>query len=128
VALTLVAMAVPVGVVGFGVMDGIVARPFWRGIIQRPVHVHLLLHRIMWPQYVILHPIMLKRTLQHVLQSMTTEISECHAKSGIMCACRTTSGRQGRSSRVVWVNWIQLTLGRRATSGLLIDWMSVIGA
>ena len=39
-------MAVLVGVVKVGALGGFVAGPFCKGIIQRPVHVQMLPHRI----------------------------------------------------------------------------------
>ncbi len=53
-----------------------------RGIIHNPVWVHLLLQRITLPQYVIVHPILVKMTLQPALHRVTTEIRKWEARGG----------------------------------------------
>jgi hypothetical protein len=47
-----------------------------RGIIHNPVRVHLLPQRITFPRYMIVHPILVKTTLQPALHRVTTEIRE----------------------------------------------------
>ncbi len=72
-----------------------------RGIIHRPVHVHLLLHRIVLPRCVILHPIFVKWTLHPAFVNVTTETRECNASPKMMCACRAAAGSIGRLSKQV---------------------------
>ncbi len=55
------------------VVDGSVGQ---RGIIHNPVRVHLLLQRMILLQYVILHPIWVKVTLQPALHRVTMEMRE----------------------------------------------------
>ncbi len=68
-----------------------------RGIIHRPVHVHLLPHRIVLPRCVIVHPIFVKWTLHLAFINVTTETRECNASPGMMCA----AGSIGRLSKQV---------------------------
>jgi hypothetical protein len=58
-----------------------------RGIIHNPVQVHLLPQKMILPQYVIVHPILVKATLQPALHRVTTEMREWEARPGIMWAC-----------------------------------------
>ncbi len=72
VASTLAAMTVGSGFAGLlQAVDGDVGQ---RGIIHNPVQVHLLLQRMILPQYVIVQPILVKATLQPVLHRITTEM------------------------------------------------------
>jgi hypothetical protein len=72
-----------------------------RGIIHRPVHVHLLLHRIVLLWCVIVHPILMKWTSHPVFVNVTTETRECDASSGMMCARCAAAGSIGRLSKQV---------------------------
>ncbi len=72
-----------------------------RGIIHRPVHLHLLPHRIVLPWYMIVHPIFVKWTLHPAFVNVTTETRECDASPGMMCACCTAAGNIGRLSKQV---------------------------
>jgi hypothetical protein len=56
-----------------------------RGIIHNPVWVHLLPQRMILPQCVIVHPILVKATLQPALHRVTMEMR------GLSCC-----GREGR--------------------------------
>ncbi len=47
-----------------------------RRIIHNPVQVHLLPQRMILPQYVILHPILVKVTLHPALHRVTTKMRE----------------------------------------------------
>jgi hypothetical protein len=76
-----VAMAVWDTAVVVVVIGGILGT---RDISHKPVCMHLLLHRIVWPQCIMIHPILVKRTLHPVLLSVTTLPSECNANPGIM--------------------------------------------
>jgi hypothetical protein len=81
VAATLVAVAMW-GTAVVGVVDGGMLGA--SGIIHNPVRIHLLLHRIVRPRCVTVHPILVKRTLHPVLQSVTTLTSKFDANPGIM--------------------------------------------
>jgi hypothetical protein len=71
---TLVAMTVGGRMAGLMLaVDGGVG---WRGIIHNPVRVHLLLQRMIIPKSVIMHPILVKATLQPLLQRVMTEMRE----------------------------------------------------
>ena len=47
-----------------------------RGIIHTPVRVHLLPQRITLPRYVIVHPLLVKTTLQAALHRVRMEMRE----------------------------------------------------
>jgi hypothetical protein len=64
-----------------------------RGIIHRPVLVHLCPQMTVFPLYLIVQPILLKMTLHPALQRLTTEMSECDANCGSTCACLACSGK-----------------------------------
>ncbi len=83
VAVILAAKAVQGNAVVGVIVGGILGT---RGIIHNPVRMHLLPHRIVQPRCVMIHPILLKRTLHPALQSVTTLTSECNAKPGMMWA------------------------------------------
>ncbi len=68
-----------------------------RGIIHNPVQVHLLPQRITLPRYVIVHPILVKTTLQPALHRVTTEIREWEARLGMIWECRAKAVRTGVS-------------------------------
>ena len=51
-----------------------------RVIIHNPVRVHLLPQRITLPRYVIVHPILVKMTLQPALHRVTMEMREWEAR------------------------------------------------
>ncbi len=81
--------------------SGMRAGDMVRGIIHRPVHVHLLLHRIVLPWCVIVHPIFVKWTSHPAFVNVTTKTRECNASPGMMCACRAAAGSIGRLSKQV---------------------------
>jgi hypothetical protein len=58
-----------------------------RGIIHNLVQVHLLPQRMIFPQYAIVHPILVKATLHPELHRVTMEMREWEARSGMMWAC-----------------------------------------
>jgi hypothetical protein len=91
----LAAMAVQGNAVVSVVVGGILGT---RSIIHNPVHMHLLPHRIVQPQCVMVHPILVKRTLHPALQSVTTLTSECNSKPGITWARRAMAGNLGKSN------------------------------
>ncbi len=116
VAAMLVAMAIwGTAVVGM-VVGGIVGT---RVIIHNPVCMHLLPHRIVWPQCVMVHPILGKRTLHPALQSVTTLTSECDANPGMMWARRAMAESLGKSNVHVCVDCTWSPLGRHAMVGFL---------
>jgi hypothetical protein len=99
VALTLASMAIgrALAVAYSGMRAGDVVR----GTIHRPVHVHLLPHKIVLPWCVIVHPIFVKWTSHPAFLNVMTETRECNASPGMMCACRAAAGSIGRLSKQV---------------------------
>jgi hypothetical protein len=69
-----------------------------RGIIHKPVHVHLLLHRMIFLRCKIVHPILVKATLQPALHRVTTNMREWEARPGMIWACCAVAGRAGMPS------------------------------
>jgi hypothetical protein len=65
--------------VGAVVLHGVL-----RGIIHSPVRVHLWQHTMVWPQYMIVHPIFVKVTVHPALHIVTMERSDCKARPGMM--------------------------------------------
>jgi hypothetical protein len=124
VAAKLAVMAVWGSVVVGVVIDGILGT---RDIILNPVCMHLLLHRIVQPRCIMVHPILVKRTSHPVLQSVTTLTSECNANPGMMWARRAKAGSLGKSNVHVCVDCTWSLLGRRATMGLLASCTLVTG-
>ncbi len=55
-----------------------------KGIIHRPVHVHLWPQTIVLPRYTIVQPILEKVTVHPTLHIVTTDRSEWEARPGIM--------------------------------------------
>jgi hypothetical protein len=125
VAARLAAMAMRgnalVGEVGGGLLG-------CRGIIHNPVCMHMLLHRIVQPQCIIVHPIFVKRTSHLALQSVITLTRECNAKPGMMWARRTAAGSLGKSNMQVCMDCTWSLLGRCATMCLLASCTLVMGA
>ncbi len=99
-----------------------------RGIIHNPVRVHLLLQRMILLQYVDVHPILVKATLQPMLHRITTEIKEWQARLGMMWACCAKAGRAGMSSMHMCVECTRSLFGRWEMMGLLVGHMLVMGA
>jgi hypothetical protein len=64
-----------------------------RGIIHNPVRVHLLPQRITLPQYMIVHPILVKMTSQPASHRVTMEMREWEARLGMIWACCTEAER-----------------------------------
>ncbi len=58
-----------------------------RGIIHRPVHMHLLPHRIVLPQCMIVHSFFVRWTSHPAFINVMTETREYNASPGMMCAC-----------------------------------------
>ena len=99
-----------------------------RGIIHKPVRVHLLPHRMILPQCVIVHPILVKATLQSTLHRVTTEMREWEARPGMMWECHAAAGRAGMSSMHMSVECTRSPFGRQATMGLSVGRLLVMGA
>ncbi len=55
-----------------------------RRIIHSPICVHLWLHTMVWPQYMIMHPIFVKVMVHPALHIITMERKECEARPGMM--------------------------------------------
>ncbi len=81
--------------------SGMRAGEMARGIIHRPVRMHLLPHRIVLPRCVIVHLIFVKWTMHPTFVNVTTETRECNASPGMMCACRAAAGSIRRLSKQV---------------------------
>ncbi len=124
VAATLAAVAMRGNAVVGGDVGGLLG---CRGIIHNPVHMHLLLHRIVWPGCIIVHPIFVKRTLHPVLQSGTTLARKCNAKPGMMWARHAMARSLGKSNVQVSVDCTWSLSGRCATMGLLASFALVMG-
>ncbi len=107
------------------VVDGGVGE---RGIIHNPVWVHLLLQKMILPQYVIAHPILVKATLHPTLNRVTMEMREWDARPGMMWACHAEAGRAEMLSVHVCVECMRSPFGRWAMMGLLVGRMLVMGA
>jgi hypothetical protein len=121
VAAMLAAMAVRGNAVVSVVIGGVLG---FRGIIHNPVRMHLLLHRIVHPQCVMVHQILVKRILHPALQSVTTLTGECDAKPGMMWARLAAAGSLGKSS----MDCTWSPLGRCATMVFLESCTLVMGA
>ncbi len=99
-----------------------------RGIINNSVPVHLLPQRMILPQYVIVHPILVKMTLQPALHRVRTKMREWEARPGMIWACRAEAGRVGMSRVHLCLECMHLPFGSRAMMGLLVGRMLVMGA
>ncbi len=99
-----------------------------REIIHNPVRVHLLPQRITLPQYVIVHPVLVKTTLQPALHRVTMKMSEWEARPGMMWACHAEVGRAGISRVHVCVECTHSPFGSREMTDLLVGRMLVMGA
>jgi hypothetical protein len=99
-----------------------------RGIIHNPVWVHLLPQRITLPQYMIVHPILVKTTLQPALHRVTTEMREWEARPGMIWACCTEAGRAEILRVHVCMECTRSPFGSRAMMGFLVGRMLVTGA
>jgi hypothetical protein len=124
VATMLAAMAVWGSAVVSVVVGGILGT---RGIIHNPVCMHLLPHRIVRPQWVMVHPILVKRALHPALQSVTTLTDECNANPGMMWARCAAAGSLGKSNVHLCVDCTWSQLGRCTMMGLLAGCTLVMG-
>ncbi len=97
-------------------------------IIHNPMRMHLLQHRIVQPQCVMVHPILVKRTSHPALQSVTTLTSECDANPGMMWARCAAAVSLSKSNVHVCVDCTWSLLGRHTTMGLLASCILVMGA
>ncbi len=55
-----------------------------KGIIHRPLRVHLWLQTIIWPRYMIVQPILEKVTVHPALHIVMADRSKWEARPGIM--------------------------------------------
>jgi hypothetical protein len=124
VAATLGTMAVRGKAVVGRVIGGLLGS---RGIIHDPVRMHSLPHRTVRTWCVMVHPISFKRTSHPALQSVTTLVSECNAKPGMMWTSRALAGSSGKSNVQVCMDRTWSLVGRRATMGLLASCTLVTG-
>jgi hypothetical protein len=125
VAATLAAMAVK----GNAVVSMVVGRVLGtRGIIHNTVRMHLLLHKIVRSQCIMVHSIFVRRISHRVLQSVTTLTSEWYAKPGMMWARHAAAGSLGKSNVHVCMDCTWSMLGMRAAMSLLASCTPVMGA
>ena len=87
-------MTCVVGGIGVGVSVCLSADPL-SGIIYRPVLVHLCPQIMVRPLCLMVHPSFVNVISHPALQRLTTEMRECDARFGMMCAWRALSGRCG---------------------------------
>ncbi len=99
-----------------------------KGIIHRPVRVHLWPQMIVLPRYMIVQPILEKVTVHPALHIVMMDRSECKARPGIMRAPHAPGGNEGMSSMHLWVECTWLPMGRRAMMGTAVGRMFVAGA
>ncbi len=82
VVLMFAANLMEIGLVGDMKVGGVVISV--KGIIHRPVRVHLWPQTIVLPRYTIVQPILEKVTVHPALHIVTTDRSECKARPGMM--------------------------------------------
>ncbi len=75
----------------------------------------------------IVHPILVKWTVQPALHKLMMDKSECEARPGMMWVARARGGNKGKSMVHVCVECTRLPLGRWAMMGLLVGTMLVAG-
>ncbi len=88
-----------------------------RGIIQKPVRVHLCPHTMVQPWYTIVQQILVKVIVHLVLHIVTMDSNKCEARPGMICAAQALGGRDGMSRVQVCVDSTLVRFGRRATRG-----------
>jgi hypothetical protein len=98
-------MLVAMAVRGNAVVDGVIGGlQVCRGIIHNPVRMHLLPHRIVWPQCVMVHPILVKRTLH-----FAPCIAECHhTNKGVQCQAWDDAGKACHSREFGKIQWADM--------------------
>ena len=77
---------------------------------------------------VIMHSFLVKWTWHPALQSVGTDMSECNANFGMMCARLAAMGSCGRSRRQVCVLLTLLPSGSVMDIGVVVGVMLVAGA
>jgi hypothetical protein len=80
------------------------------------------------PQYMIVHPILVKGTLQPVLHRAMMEMREWEVRPEIMWASQAKAGRAGMLRAHMCVECMRSPFGSRAMMGLLMGHMLVMGA
>jgi hypothetical protein len=99
-----------------------------RGIIHRPVLVHLWPQTMIQPQYTMVHSILVKCTVQPTLHRVTTDRSECKARPGIMWVTQALGGREGVLRVHVCVECTHAPFGRQAMMDVVVGRILVAGA
>ncbi len=123
---SMLAAKVCVGVDGGGVQDPCCVRWstvrawFASGSIQRPVRLHFRPQTMVRPQYLTVHPILVKCTSHPALHIVTTDSREWEARPGTMWAARASCGRVEMSSVHVCVECTRSPLGRRTMIGAVV--------
>jgi hypothetical protein len=111
-----------------GVEVGAVDMSVVRGTIQSPIHWHLCPQTIVLLQYMIVHWIFVKVTVQPVLHIITTESSKWEARPGMMWADRSPGGNNGMLSVHMCIECTRLPLGKWANMSMVVGRMLVAGA
>ncbi len=111
-----------------GAVVGLVVRSPVRGIIQRPVCVHLCPHTMMRPWYTMVQPILVKVMVHLALHIVTTDSNECKARLGMICAAWALDCRASMLRVQVCVDSTLAPFGRPATRGTMAGRTFVVGA
>jgi hypothetical protein len=90
------------------------------GSIHRPMRVHFRPQTIVRPQYLTMHPILVKCTSHPALHKVTMDRSECEARPGMMWAARASRGRAGMLRVQVCVECTCSSLGRHTMIGVIV--------
>ena len=94
---------------------------FVRGIIQRPVYVHLLQSIIIFPWYQTVQEMSFILTSHPALQNLTTEIRECDASPGMIRAILACGGSCGRGRVPMWLELMWPPLGNFTRIGTTVS-------
>ena len=98
------------------------------GIFHKPLFLHYLPHNITFPLYVMFHPILVKFTVHPASHNVVTDISECVANLGILCAHRAFLDRLHQHTLLSRVEVTRLPFGNFAVIGFNVCLSSSIGA
>jgi hypothetical protein len=102
---------------------------FVRGILHRPMGVHLLPQIMVRQRQLMVQLIFVKVTMHPALHIVMMESSECDARPGITWTARAPAGRSGKLRVQVCGDCCTLSLfGRRAMRGTAARTMFVAGA
>ncbi len=111
-----------------GAVVGLVVRSPVRGIIQRPVHVHLCPHTMVQLWYTMVQPILVIVMVHPALHIVITDSNECKARLGMICPTRALGSRDGMSKVQVCVDSTLALFDRQMMRGMMAGRMFVAGA